>query len=155
MRQSLSDVVSALKPAKHAARSVVMVTSPGVEASLADVVINLATVCAEVGLRVAIVGTAGLAVPDDDSQLALTMPLWNRSGWQSLPGGGEEKPSLDDLRARLTSGPVDPADVEAALGETGVPGVSRLDLRYFVAHPTQVVVRAPGCSPRWTTSSTS
>jgi len=143
MRQSLSDVVDALKPAKHAARTVVMVTSPGLEASLADVVINLATICAEVGLRVAIVGTAGLAVPDDGSQLALTMPLWNRSGWRSL-GGDDGEPSLDDMRARLTSGPVDPADVEAALGDTGVPGVSRLDLRYFVAHPTQVVIRAPG-----------
>ena len=29
------------------------------------------------------------------------------------------------------------------LGETGVPGVSRLDLRYFVGHPAQVVIRVP------------
>ena len=33
--------------------------------------------------------------------------------------------------------------MEDLLGETGVPGVSRLDLRYFVSHPAQVVIRAP------------
>jgi hypothetical protein len=38
---------------------------------------------------------------------------------------------------------VSPADVQDLLGETGIPGVSRLDLRYFVGHPAQVVVRAP------------
>ena len=33
--------------------------------------------------------------------------------------------------------------MEHLLGETGVPGVSRLDLRYFVGHPAQVVIRVP------------
>ena len=47
----------------YADRRVVMVASAGVEPSLADVVTNLATVCAEIGQRVALVSTAGLASP--------------------------------------------------------------------------------------------
>jgi hypothetical protein len=38
---------------------------------------------------------------------------------------------------------VRPAEIEALLGETGVPGVRRLDLRYFVQHSAQVVIRVP------------
>ena len=45
--------------------------------------------------------------------------------------------------ARLQTGSLDPADVDDLLGDTGVPGVSRLDLRYFVGHPAQVVIRVP------------
>jgi hypothetical protein len=37
------------RPAQHAARNVVMVTSAGSEPSLEDVALNLATVCAETG----------------------------------------------------------------------------------------------------------
>ena len=50
---------------------------------------------------------------------------------------------IEEEQARLLSGPVNPTDVEHLLGETGVPGVSRLDLRYFVGHPAQVVIRVP------------
>ena len=46
-----------------------MVTSPGPEPSLGDVALNLATVCAETGQRVALVSTSGLASPAD-SELA-------------------------------------------------------------------------------------
>ena len=51
-----------LTPARHAARSVVMVTSPGSEPSRATVAVNLATVCAEIGQRVVVVTTEGLDV---------------------------------------------------------------------------------------------
>ena len=53
-----------LTPARHAARSVVMITSPGPEPSLGDVALKLATVCSEVGQRVALVSTAGLGEPE-------------------------------------------------------------------------------------------
>ena len=120
--------------ATNGSRRVVLVTSPGTEPSLADVVLNLAGVCADVGQRVVIVGTEGLAVPADGSELPLsTAPT--RRNWPS-PGAGE-------ARTSLLAGPVSPSDVEDLLGETGVPGVSRLDMRYFVANPAQVVVRAP------------
>ena len=33
--------------------------------------------------------------------------------------------------------------MEELLGETSAPGVSRLDMRYFVGHPAQVVIRMP------------
>ena len=124
--------------ATNGSRRVVLVTSPGSEPSLADVVINLATVCADVGQRVAIVGTEGLAVPADDSELPLSTALTRRN-WPS-PGVGRR---AGEARSDLSTGPVGPADVEDLLGETGVPGVSRLDMRYFVGHPAQVVIRAP------------
>jgi hypothetical protein len=126
-----------LAPAQHAKRRVVMVTSPGAEATLDDVVINLATVSAEVGQTVAILGTRGLAAPADSAEL----PLLTAAHW-TTSGNGDGGPT-EDKRARLQTGPVDPADVEGRLGETGVPGVSRLDLRLFVGHPAQVVIRVP------------
>ena len=124
--------------ATNGSRRVVLVTSPGTEPSLADVVINLAAVCADVGQRVAIVGTEGLAVPEDGSEFPLSTALTRRN-WPS-PGVGHH---AGEARTDLLAGPVSPSDVEDLLGETGVPGVSRLDMRYFVDHPAQVVVRAP------------
>ena len=44
----------------HSSRRVVMVASAGPEPTLADVATNLATVCAEIGQRVALLSTAGL-----------------------------------------------------------------------------------------------
>jgi hypothetical protein len=121
-------------------RRVVMVVSAGEEMSLADVVTNLATVCAEVGQRVALLSTAGLASPTLGSELTSpTMLSWK--DWPT-PGNGSRLP-IEQERARLQSGSVSPADVGDLLGETGVPGVSRLDLRYFVGHPAQVVIRVP------------
>jgi Mrp family chromosome partitioning ATPase len=46
-------------------------------------------------------------------------------------------------RLRLQTEAIQASDVEALLDETGVQGVRRLDLRYFVKHPSQVVIRAP------------
>ena len=138
MTQPVPQFATHATATKGGPRRVVLVTSPGSEASLADVVINLATVCADVGQRVAIVGTEGLAAPADDSELPLSTALTRRN-WPS-PGVGFP---TEDARSRLLAGPVSPADVEDLLGETGVPGVSRLDLRYFVGNPAQVVVRAP------------
>lgn len=140
MRHSLSDPTFELTPAGHAARGVVMVTSPGLEASLADVVINLATICSEVGQRVAIMGSAGIEVPMDRSQLPLPTPVWGNGGRSSRH---DVELSAGEGRARPVNGSVDPADVEDLLEDTGIPGVSRLDIRHFVEHPTQVVVRAP------------
>ena len=120
--------------ATNGSRRVVLVTSPGTEPSLAHVVINLAGVCADVGQRVAIVGTEGLAVPEDASEFPQSTDLTLRN-WPSRPAG--------EAGTNLLAGPLSPSDVEDLLGETGVPGVSRLDLRYFVGHPAQVVVRAP------------
>jgi hypothetical protein len=117
-----------------------MVTSPGLETSLVDVVINLATICSEVGQRVAIMGTAGLEVPEEGSQLPLATPVWGH-GLRSSGRGVDL--TAGDRDARLVNGSVEPADVEDRLGDTGIPGVSRLDIRYFVEHPTQVVIRAP------------
>lgn len=140
MKQPVSDAMLRGGRAKHAARSVIMVTSPGVEASLNDVVINLATICSEVGQRVGIIGTAGLEVPEVESQLPLPMSVWG-NGWRS--SGQEVELPNGSSRQQLLHGSLDPADVEDHLGETGIPGVSRLDIRYFVEHPTQVVIRAP------------
>jgi hypothetical protein len=122
-------------------RRVIMVTSAGEEMSLADVVANLATVCAEVGQRVALVSTAGLAAPDVNSELPQSAPLW----WKHFPSpGGTSSPlPMEDERERLLTGPLEPTDVEPLMGATGVRGVSRLDLRYFVGHPAQVVIRVP------------
>jgi hypothetical protein len=121
-------------------RRVVLVASAGTEPSLGDVVTNLATVCAEVGQRVALLSTAGLASPGAEVELAQTTPLW----WKQWPsrGNGAAFP-IEGAQVSLLSGPLDPADVENLLGETGVPGVFRLDLRYFVGHPAQVVIRVP------------
>jgi hypothetical protein len=117
-----------------------MVASAGEEPSLADVVTNLATVCAEIGQRVALVSTAGLASPGAGSDLPPSTPLW-RKHWPS-PGNGAPLP-IEDERISLLTGSLNPTDVENLLEETGVPGVSRLDLRYFVGHPAKVVVRVP------------
>ena len=67
--------------AEYRDRRVVMVASAGAEISLADVVTNLATVCAEIGQRVAVVSTAGLASPGVDSELPQSTPL----SWKDRP----------------------------------------------------------------------
>ena len=121
-------------------RRVVMITSPGIEPTLSDVATNLATVCAETGQRVVIMSTAGLASPQEAADVEGAAPLWWRS-WPGSPGSAGASP--EEERVRLVSGPLHPADVERLLGDTGVPGVSRLDLRAFVGHPAQVVVRMP------------
>jgi hypothetical protein len=127
-------------PARWTDRQVVMVTSAGVEPSLTDVVTNLATVCAEVGQRVVLVSTAGLASPAAEPELSGSPQLWWKH-WPALGNGGGLP--LEEERVRLQTASLNPADVELLLGATGVPGVSRLDLRYFVGHPAHVVVRVP------------
>ena len=114
-----------------------MVASAEEEPSLADVVTNLATVCAEIGQRVALVSTAGLASSEIGSELPQSTPSW----WPS-PGNSNGL-ATEEEQARLLTGTLNATDVEHLLVETGVPGVSRLDLRYFVGHPAQVVVRFP------------
>ena len=121
-------------------RRVVMIVSAESEASLADVATNLAAVCAQIGQRVALVSTAGLASPGADAELPQSAPLWWNQ-WPSPENGSGL--SLEEEPASLLSGPLNPSDVESLLEETGVAGVSRLDLRYFVAHPAQVVIRVP------------
>jgi hypothetical protein len=117
-----------------------MVASAGEERSLADVVTNLSTVCAEIGQRVALVSTAGLASPGAGSEPPHSEPLgWNHG---PSPGNGARLP-IEDEPIGLFTGSLHPIDVENRLRETGVPGVSRLDLRYFVGHPAQVVIRVP------------
>ena len=117
-----------------------MVASAATEPSLEDVVTNLATVCAETGQRVVLVSTAGLASPGAESELPQSMPLW----WKQWPFPGDDAGlTIEGERRNLLSGSLNPADVEKLLGETGIPGVSRLDLRYFVGHPAQVVIRVP------------
>jgi Mrp family chromosome partitioning ATPase len=103
-----------------------MVTSPGSEPSRASVAVNLATVCAEIGQRVVVVTTEGFDVHVD----------------------GQEPPSsagplTDGERVRRLTGPLKPDEVRDLLGDTSVPGVSFLDLKHFVAHTTQVVIRVP------------
>ena len=115
-----------LSPARHAARSVVMVTSPGTEPSRAAVAVNLATVCAEIGQQVVIVTTDDLDAYVDG--------LEPRRAAGSLSEGEDER--------RLT-GPLTPDDMEEALEDTSIPGVSFLPLQHFVAHTTQVVIRVP------------
>jgi len=127
-------------PARQTDRRVVMVTSAGAEPSLTDVVTNLATVCADVGQRVVLVSTAGLASPAADPELSRSPRLWWKH-WPAL-GNGPGLP-LEEERVRLLTASLNPADVELLLGATGVPGVSRLDLRYFVGHPAHVVIRLP------------
>ena len=115
-----------LAPARHAARSVVMVTSPGSEPTRAAVAVNLATVCAEIGQRVAIVTTDGIEAPVNG--------LVASRGIESL---------ADDERDRRLTGPLRPDDVRAMLEDTSVPGVSFLGLQPFVANTSQVVTRVP------------
>jgi hypothetical protein len=123
-----------------AERRVVMVASAGAEDSLADVVTNLATVCAQTGQQVALLSTAGLAAPDVGAELPQSTLLWSKHS--PSPGNGSGLP-IEEERHRLLTGHLKPTDIEHLLGETGVPGVSRLDLRYFVGHPVQVVMRVP------------
>jgi Mrp family chromosome partitioning ATPase len=106
-------------------RSVVMVTSPGSEATRASVVLNLATVCAEIGQRVVVIETSGIEVHDGPKQ----------PGIAGLP--------VDDEASRRLTAPLKSSDVRDFLGGTNVPGVTLLDMRHFVAHPTQVVTRVP------------
>jgi Mrp family chromosome partitioning ATPase len=98
------------------------------ESTRTTVVSNLATVCAEIGQRVAVVSTSGIEAYGDGPQ-PLRMVVVG-------PPTGEDP-------ARRLAVPLQPADVEEALEDTSVPGVSLLDLRRFVAHPTQVVIRVP------------
>lgn len=120
-------------------RRVVMVVAAEVEPSLADVVTNLSSVCSEVGQRVVLISTDGLASAGAGSELPQT-PMW----WKQFPTQGNGTPySPEGERSSLLRGPLNPTDVENLLGETGIPGVWRLDLRYFVGHPTQVVIRVP------------
>lgn len=116
-----------------------MVTSPGHESTLADVAINLATVCAEVGQKVAMVSTASFAAPAESDEEPSSPPLWWLN-WPSPQGSGV---SVEEQRRRLENEDVRAADVDSLMGETGVDGVRRLDLRYFVNHPAQVVIRVP------------
>jgi Mrp family chromosome partitioning ATPase len=109
--------------ARHVVRrNVVMITSPGSEPTRAAVVLNLASVCAEIGQQVAIIrtGEAETAAP------------------QRTAG----PPTGDDAVRRQTE-PLGPHDVQDLLERTDVPAVSVLDMRHFVAHPTQVVIRVP------------
>src|ERR1700730_9465087 len=129
-----------LTRARHVARRVVMITSAGPEPSLEDVALSLATVCAETGQRVALISTSGLGSPQDDSELPQTTPLWWKH-WPSYPNGAASSTEVEG--GSLVAGPLSPADVADRLGETSVPGVSRLDLRYFVEHPAQGVIRVP------------
>jgi Mrp family chromosome partitioning ATPase len=116
-----------VSPGRHLARrTVVMVASPGSEPTRAAVVFNLATVCAEIGQRVAVVSTAGIEAHD--------------AGSKALKMGSASTP--DEPGRRLTE-PLRPVDVQELLEDTSVPGVSLLDLQHFVAHPTQVVIRVP------------
>ena len=104
-----------LTPARHAARSVVMVTSPGSEPTRAAVAVNLATVCAEIGQRVVIVTTDGLdahvdglepprstaPLTDDERDRRLTGPL--RPDGRAGSAGGHQRsrrvvPGLAALR---------------------------------------------------------
>jgi Mrp family chromosome partitioning ATPase len=114
-----------LTPARHAARSVVMVTSPGLEPTRPAVAVNLATVCAEIGQRVVIVTTDGI-----DAHVDGLEPLRSAA------------PLTNELDRRL-AGPLRPEDVQDLLEDTSVPGVSFLALQHFVAHTSQVVIRVP------------
>ena len=116
-----------------------MVTSPGQESSLADVAFNLATVCAEVGQTVALASTATFATPAEGDEESPSSPLW----WMNWPASQGSGTSVEQRRGRLQTDEVTAADVGPLLVETGVEGVRRLDLRDFVKHPAQVVIRVP------------
>jgi hypothetical protein len=109
------------------------------EPTLPEVSLNLATVCAEVGQQVALLSTANLAVPAEGAEEPPMPPLW----WLHWPAAEGSTTSSEAQRLRLQTDALQAADVEALLSETGVPGVRRLDLRYFVKHPAQVVIRVP------------
>jgi hypothetical protein len=123
-------------------RRVVMVVAAEVEPSLADVVNNLSSVCSEVGQRVALISTDGLASAGAGSELPQTPMWWKQWPPSGSPGNGTPH-TAEGEPSSLLRGPLNPTDVENLLGETGIPGVWRLDLRYFVGHPTQVVIRVP------------
>jgi Mrp family chromosome partitioning ATPase len=129
MNQPLGVPVPSLDvaPGRHVARrTVVMVVSPGAEHTRAEVVFNLATVCAEIGQRVAVISTAGIETHD--------------TGLESLKMVGPL--NEEQIDPRLTE-PLRPVDVQDLLEDSNVPGVSLLDLQQFIAHPTQVVIRVP------------
>ncbi len=115
-----------LTPARHAARSVVMVTSPGSEPTRAAVAVNLASVCAEIGQRVVIVTTDGIDAHVDERELPRILA-----------------PLTDGESDRRLTGPLRPDDVQDRLEDTSVAGVSFLALQQFVAHTSQVVIRIP------------
>jgi Mrp family chromosome partitioning ATPase len=117
----------------------VMITSPGEESTLGDVASNLAAVCAEVGQTVVLLNTAIFGNPAEDHAESPMPPLW----WLNWPAPQGTTKSLEEERHRLQTEDVKPDEIEALLGETGVPGVRRLDLRYFVKHTAQVVTRVP------------
>jgi hypothetical protein len=96
--------------------------------------------CAPKSVSGWLVSTAGLASPAADAELPQSTPLW----WNHWPSP-ENSAGLpvEEEPESLLNGPLNPSDVENLLEETGVPGVSRLDLRYFVGHPAQVVIRVP------------
>jgi Mrp family chromosome partitioning ATPase len=134
--QPLAMASLGLPAGRHAARrSVIMVTSPGSEATRAVVAINLATVCAEIGQRVVVASTFGIEGPRDVAEGAE-----GSEGVEGLEGAG---PSTHVERVPRLSGPVRPSDVHDMLEETSVPGVSFLALQHFVNHPTQAVIRVP------------
>ena len=107
-------------PQHLARRAVVMVVSPGSEPTRADVAFNLASVCAEVGQRVAIVSTA----MEDRPERAQIGPL-----------------SEADTAAFSDSTPQ--ADLRDLLNDTSMPRVSLLDLQDLVDDPTHLVTRFP------------
>jgi hypothetical protein len=109
------------------------------ESTLPEVALNLATVCAEVGQRVVLLSTANLTVPSEGVEEPPMPALW----WLHWPAPAGGTTSVEEQRLRLQTDAVKTSDVEALLGESGVEGVRRLDLRYFVKHPAQVVVRVP------------
>jgi Mrp family chromosome partitioning ATPase len=106
-------------PQHLARRSVVVVASPGAEPTRADVAFNLATVCAEVGQRVAIVSTS----VEDSPEAA---PVRPRSDAGTPLSGSSKQVDLRDL-----------------LGDTSIPRVSLLDLKDLVDDPTHLVTRFP------------
>jgi Mrp family chromosome partitioning ATPase len=126
VRQALPVPSLDLTPARHAARSVVMVTSPGSEPTRAAVAVNLATVCAEIGQRVVIVTTEGIGALVDGLEPPMSAGLLT-----------------DNERDRRLNGPLRPDDIEDLLEDTAIPGVSFLALQHFVVHATQVVIRVP------------
>lgn len=125
---------------RYSTRRVVMVTSPGVEPSLSDVAWNLATVSAQTGQRVALVSTGGFASPEADPEQRVPRALPWRS-W--APSGPRPDAASGNGPGRLLTGTPNPVDVGELLEDTSVPGVSRLNLRHFVGHPAQVVIRVP------------
>jgi Mrp family chromosome partitioning ATPase len=102
-------------PQHMARRSVVMVASPGEEPTRADVSFNLATVCAEVGQRVAIVSTS----VESEREAAHTD---SESDENTVPRGSVEQLDLRNL-----------------LGDSAMPKVSLLDLKDLTVHHGQAL----------------